>query len=558
MSQRTPVFPGPVETAVAFWRWLRRMRTALYLLGALAAAVFLATLVPQEPNVPATVTAWRAGTEGPGAAVASAMDALGLFDVFGAAWFLVLLFLLFTSLTACLVPRVRAFYRVATRGLPPRSRDLDGKDHVARADTSASPAEALARARDVLQARHYRIRGDADASGPPPVRSDPRGVVVAAPADDAAGDGTPDAGQVASERGHLLREGGSLVFHIAFFVLLLGVVAGELFGFRGQVGIVEGEPGFADTPVAYWATDTGRFWQDSWHRGWRLQLDRFDVDWDEAGNPTTFVSHVVVDPPDGGEPIVDHLRVNDPLVVDGMKIHQLDWGYALRMVVRDGGDVVHDAPVLLRQAPGGFWVGALKAPAASPQLGLQLGFFPDAPDEDGRPAPTGRPEPEAPLVVFTVWEGDLQLDRAQSVDVLDTRLMEEAGRAALRPGTAVEVRPGTEVEFQELRRWSGLQVSRRPTDPLLLVAASLVLIGLLPALYAYRRRVWVEAVAVRTGETSVVVAGQAFQRPQAFVREHAAIAADIQRRLPPVGPDRGGRVAPPRIAGGTDVEVVSK
>lgn len=551
------MIPGPVETAVLFWRWLRRMRTALYLLGALAAAVFLATLVPQEPNVPGTVSAWRAGAEGPGAAVARAMDTLGLFDVFGSPWFLVLLALLFTSLTACLVPRVRAFYRVATRGRPPRSRDLTGKDHVVRVDTSVAPDEALARAREVLAARRFRIRDGVDGSDLPPVRSDPRGVVVAAPADDATSDGAPPGvAQIASERGHLLREGGSLVFHIAFFVLLVAVVAGELFGFRGQVGIVEDEPGFADTPVAYWVTDAGRFWQDSWHRGWRLQLDRFDVDWDEAGNPTTFVSHVTVEPADGGEPLVDDLRVNDPLVVDGMKVHQLDWGYAVRMVVRDQDQVVHDAPVLLKAAPGGFWVGALKAPAASPQLGLQIGFFPDAPDDDGRPVPTGRPEPGDPLLVFSVWEGDLQLDRAQSVDVLDTRLMEEVGRAALRPGTVAEVRPGTEVEFSDLRRWSGLQVSRRPTDPLLLVAASLVLIGLLPALYAYRRRVWVEAVAVRPGETSVVVAGQAFQRPQAFEREHAAIAADIQRQLPPAPPDRGERVAPPRTEGGPDVEVV--
>lgn len=32
----------------------------------------------------------------------------------------------------------------------------------------------------------------------------------------------------------------------------------------------------------------------------------------------------------------------DPLVVDGMKIHQLDWGCAPRVVIEEDGEVVHD------------------------------------------------------------------------------------------------------------------------------------------------------------------------------------------------------------------------
>ncbi|MGH8899236.1 MAG: cytochrome c biogenesis protein ResB, partial [Egibacteraceae bacterium] len=43
-----------------------------------------------------------------------------------------------------------------------------------------------------------------------------------------AADGTP---QLAVERGHW-REGGSLVFHTAFYVLLVGVVITHSFGER--------------------------------------------------------------------------------------------------------------------------------------------------------------------------------------------------------------------------------------------------------------------------------------------------------------------------------------
>ncbi|HEX2027067.1 MAG TPA: cytochrome c biogenesis protein ResB, partial [Nitriliruptorales bacterium] len=159
-----PAIPGPVDTAVAFWRWLRRMRTALYLLGVLAAATLLATIVPQRPNVPDTVTAWLTGTEGPGEVPARLLDALGAFDVFGATWFMALLALLFTSLTSCLVVRYRAFQRLAVHGRPPRTRSLDGQPHVARFASTTPPDRALAVAAQVLRRRRYRVRrADADA-----------------------------------------------------------------------------------------------------------------------------------------------------------------------------------------------------------------------------------------------------------------------------------------------------------------------------------------------------------------------------------------------------------
>ncbi len=49
-----------------------------------------------------------------------------------------------------------------------------------------------------------------------------------------------------------------------------------------------------------------------------------------------------------------------------------------------------------------------------------------------------------------------------------------------------------EVAFEELSMWTGLQVSHQPFRWLLLTAASLTLMGLVPSLYAYRRRLWLE------------------------------------------------------------------
>ena len=198
-----PGLRGPVESLLLFWRWLRRMRTALYLLGVLGVATFLATLIPQRNNVPQTVDEWLAGDD-LGALGARALDALGLFDVYSTPWFAVLLALLFTSLTACLVPRYRAFNRTVRRGRPPRALRLDDKQHVRRITAETSPDAALAVARRILGLRRYRLRPDDDtAPEPAPVRSDVRVGVVAAPADVPGTRPPARHDQVAAERGHI-------------------------------------------------------------------------------------------------------------------------------------------------------------------------------------------------------------------------------------------------------------------------------------------------------------------------------------------------------------------
>lgn len=490
------------------WRWLTRMRTALYLLGALALLTLVATLVPQEPNVATTVADWRSGVAGPGVFVSQLIDLVGGYDVYGSAVFLALLVLLFTSLTACLIPRFRAWWRITRRSRPPLSRHLGDQEHVARIETDRTPEEALATARGLLARRRWRLREPDD---------DP-------------------AGQVAAEKGQVSREGGSLLFHLSFYVLLVAIVLGQLLQFNGQVGVVEGNS-WTETAVGYWSYQPGRWWGEEDHRGFGLTLDEFHVDWHRdpqfGGQPSTFLSDVTITHQDGTT-TTDTVGGNDPLVVDGMKIHQLDWGYAPRVVVEVDGEVVHDAHLTLGQGDLGVWEGAVKAPAADPDVGLDVKMWPYAPDGEDGPILTGAPWAEAPLLFFTEYRGDLRLSASQNVNQLDLTDLEEAGAGGLRLGGEFELEDGVVVRFPELRRWVGFQVSQRPTVPLLLVGATLVLLGLVTALYAYRRRIW--AVAQRdatTGRTVVTVAGRAFQRPYVFETEFEDLTKDLAKQLDP-------------------------
>jgi cytochrome c biogenesis protein len=519
---------GFVRDSVAMgWRWLVRMRTALYLLGILAVETLVATVVPQEPNVPTTVDAWRAGEEGPGATVAAFLDAFGLFDVYGSTLFLATLFLLYLSLTACMVPRVRAWVRLVRRSVPPRSRYPDRAEVTAHLATGASPDEVHDAARVLLRRRRWRVRADDDGTGP---------------------------SQVAAEKGLWSREGGSLLFHLSFYVLLGAVVYGQLAGFTGQVGVVEREPGFSDTISQYWTRDPGRLWGDGDHAGWTLALDAFEVDWVRdplapgAGQATTFASDVTVTSRDG-EVTSTRIEGNAPVTFDGMKVTQLDWGYAPLFEIEVDGEVVWRDLAIARASGDGIphFRTAAKAASADPDVGLDVFLFPFAPDGDDGPQLTGAPWSDAPLAVVRSYRGDLQLGRTQqSIWQLDTTALEPAGDASLRPGTEVTFDDGVTVRFVELRRWVGFQVSNRPQLPWLLLASGMLLAGLWPALYAYRRRLWVAASHdVTSGRTLVTVGGRAFQRPQAFDEEHADLVAALAdaTAAQPVVPDRAPQVA---------------
>ncbi len=515
------------------WRWLARMRTALYLLAALALLSILATAVPQEPNVPSTVAAWRTGEEGPGAVVSQVLDLLGAYDVYGSALFLAVLLALYISLTACLIPRIKAWVRLVRHSRPPVVRHLGAQDTSETFTTEARPEVVHDAAEELLGSRRWRLRRHT------PDADDPR------PA------------QLAAEKGLWLREGGSLLFHLSFYVLLAAIVAGQLLTFEGQRGVVEGEAGFRDTAVSYWSYDAGRWFGEDEHDGWRFELERFHVDWIRdplapgAGQPTEFRSDVRITPAEG-EPFEAVVDSNRPLNLDGTRITQLDWGYAPRVVVEVDGEVLHDTFLTPVLGSGGFFRGAVKAPAADPDLGLDLFLYPFAPDDDdGTPIPTGAPWADAPLLVFEQYRGDLQLGATQqTVNELDTDALTSEGFAALRLGQSIEIGDAT-ISFPELRRWVGYQVSSRPQVPYLLLASAMLLGGLVASLYAYRRRLWVVAtVDAHSGRTLVTVAGRAFQRPDAFEEELADVVEELAEASGghwqrPQGPPRDRDDPPP-------------
>ncbi|HSL09839.1 MAG TPA: cytochrome c biogenesis protein ResB [Actinomycetota bacterium] len=502
------------------WRTLRSMRTALVLLLLLALASVAGSLLPQAPNSPERVVDYLADHPVWGELFLRA----GFFDVFGSWWFTLVTVLLFVSLVSCLIPRSRAHWR-ALRSRPMQAREIDAFKRYAERRVTAPPADAAAIARKVLRRRGFRVAAD------------------------------PTLPALAAEKG-LVREAGSLVFHWAFVLLLVAVVVGKGTGYTGQARIVEGET-FTDASFNYAGQlRAGRFF-DGDHSGAQVTLIDYRDAFGDTGVPMDFQSEVRFTSDDGATTRTEVIRVNHPAVFDGVRYFQFGFGWApVVEVVRNGTTVREDAiPFVQRQtAPEGVsqlampWNGSVKLPATDdrePSHAIELTLWPDGRALAGF-VQTGDPIPMTtefdPVLQYTLWEGTLTDLSLAGLDTSGMRRVADGLIGAdqtvdLERGCVVGIAPaedrfgtacdpgapaGLTMRFPDLRQFTVLQVSRDATVPYVLGAAILILVGLLPALYVSRRKIWVRADPDGAG-SMLKVGGFALQRKERFEEEFAKL-----------------------------------
>ena len=510
----SPQFPQRLsldQSLALVWRTLRSMRTALILLLLLALASVAGSLLPQRPNSPERVLQYRLEHRVWG----TFLDRAGLFDVFGSWWFVLITALLFVSLVACLVPRTRALWR-ALRTPPMQAREIDALPRYAEVRVAAAPDQVIEVARRTLRRRRFRVARDHARAA------------------------------LAAEKG-VAREVGSLAFHWAFILLLAGVIYGKGTGFSGLIAVVEGQT-WVDAEANYDGTiQAGRFFDG--FTGVGLHLREFDSDFLRTGQPKDFVSSVDLQNPDGSMLRQQDIRVNEPAKVEGLWIYQSGFGWAPMIEVSDGGEVVSSGPVVMDRdpAPDGIvefampWRGVVKLPgvgSGGADRAIELELWPDSSAFAALLDPGAEPQSMLvefePIIRFTVWEGSLT-DLA--TNRLDTTAMRQvssgivgAGRTAdLEGGDLLaegEAGSGSTISFPELRQYSVFQVARDAGLPLVLAAAILILVGLLPALYSSRRKVWVRADSDGTGSV-LRVGGLAMQRKPQFEEEFARLVDAI-------------------------------
>jgi cytochrome c biogenesis protein len=501
---------GPIPRLRQFWRQLTSMRTALLLLTLLALAAIPGTVIPQRSLDPVRVNSYLA--EHPH--LGPFMDKLSLFDVFSSPWFAAIYLLLFVSLVGCLVPRIRLHLKALRRRPPNAPRNLLRMTASSQWSTSETPAAFAQRARSHLRGRHWR----AD------VREEPDGVVT-----------------VAAEKGYL-RETGNLIFHVSLVVLLVGIAMGGLYGYKGTVLLGKGD-GFSNARADYDVFQPSRLFSDSQLSPFQFTLDKFQAQYlPPTGEPTNFNAYIHYRATPTSVPQPYDIRVNHPLDIAGAKVFLVGHGYSLRMkVTNSNGRVVSDGDVPFLPDNTQFAShGVMKLPylgAGDGQLGLTGFFYPTA---EALPAGLVSIYPAAknPVLSLAAWRGQLGLNqgRAESDYALDVTHLTNIGTTQITPGHSWKLPDGATVTFEGVDQWATFQVAHEPGKRTVLIAAILIIVGLLGSLRVRRRRFWVRAVPGRTGDeagsTVVTAAGLARSDVGGFVDQLDDLVEAIGRPKP--------------------------
>lgn len=467
-----PAGLGPVGWARWFWRTLTSMRTALILLFLFALAAVPGSIIPQRSVDPAKVAEYYADSP----TYAAWLDRLWLFDVFRAPWFAAIYLLLFVSLIGCIVPRMGVYLRELRREPPPAPRNLGRLPHHATFETAVETRAGVEEFAARLRRRRFKV-----ATGPD---------------------------WVAAEKGYL-REAGNLLFHVALLGLLVAMAVGAVYGYRGNVVIIEGN-GFANTVAAYDRYIPGAGVSAESLEPFSFQMEDFQATYvvagDRRGQVLDYTARLRVrDAPDAPERDYT-LRVNEPLNVNGTLTYLLGHGYAPTFTVRDGnGDIAFDGAVPCLPESIATYASecTIKVPDAKPeQLGLSVRFLPTTvPGRDGTPVSVfpGALNPTAQVRAFA---GDLGLGSGvpQSVYLFDPERLKQMKPLVMRPeplevGQTLTLPDGMgTVTFTGVKEWASLQITYDPGRQMALLAAVVAVVGVVLSLTVRRRRVWVRLV----------------------------------------------------------------
>lgn len=496
---------GPIPTLRKLWRQLTSMRTALLLLALLALAAVPGTLIPQRGLDPVKVDNFLANHPHLG----PLMDKLSLFDVFAAPWFAAIYLLLFISLVGCLVPRVRLHARALMKRPPNAPRYLLRLPASTQWETDESPDDVAARVHRLMRDRHWR----AD------VRAEPDGVVT-----------------VAAEKGYL-RETGNLVFHISLVVLLAGIALSGLWGYKGTV-LVEPGSGFANAQEAYDVFQPARLFSPSQLSPFSFTLQHFSASYEANGDPTSFNAYIHYKSSPSAPSLPYDIRVNHPLNVKGAKVFLVGHGYALRLkVTNSNGQVRYDGDTPFLPDNTEFAShGVVKVPFLGPgegQLGLTGFFYPTAASSPSGGLVSTYPGADDPVLSLAAWKGNLGLGNGVPVSdySLPVNHLKSIGVTQLTPGKSWRLPDGATVTFEGIDQWATFQVAHEPGKRTVLLAAVLIVAGLLCSLRVRRRRFWIRAVPAAAGEgsrrTVVYAAGLARSDVGGFVEELDDLTARI-------------------------------
>ncbi|BAY73972.1 ResB family protein [Nostoc linckia NIES-25] len=217
------------------------------------------------------------------------IQVVGLDHVYRTWWFLALLILFGTSLTACSFTRQLPALKAAQRWkYYEEPRQFKKLALSAELDTGS-----LNSLHEILQNRRYKIFSD------------------------------PEKENILYARKGIVGRIGPIIVHIGIVAILLGGIWGAMTGFIAQEMVASG-----DTFQVKNVIDAGPLAVDQVPKDWSVRVNRFWIDYTPTGSIDQFYSDLSVLDNQGKEVDRKKIFVNQPLRYHGVTFYQTDWGIA--------------------------------------------------------------------------------------------------------------------------------------------------------------------------------------------------------------------------------------
>ena len=427
-------------------RAIADLRLAILLLLAIAALSATGTVIeqgrslefyqenyPEEPALFGFLT-WKV------------IAALGLDGVYTTWWFVSLLILFGASLAACTYTRQLPSLKAARRW----SYYEKPKQFQRLALSTELPGATLASVPAALDAEGYKVFQDGD--------------------------------KLYARKG-LLGKIAPIGVHASMLLILLGSLWGAFGGFLAQEMVPSGETFQVQNIIEAGKLSQGRIPTD-----WGVRVNRFWIEYTDAGDIDQFYSDLSIVDRDGQERDRKTIFVNEPLRYGGVTFYQTDWGIAA-IKVRANNSPTFQIPMQPLQKPG---VGRLWGTWVPIKPDLSEGIALVAKDLNGT------------LLAYN-----------------------QAGEfiGATRAGSELEYGSVT-LKIQELIGSTGLQIKSDPGVPLVYAGFGFLMLGTL-ASYISHSQIW----AYRDGDR-LYLGGKTNRARVGFEREFFALLDRIAQNPP--------------------------
>lgn len=293
---------------------LADLRLAIILLLAIALFSISGTIIEQEQSLSFYQNNYPENPAVLGFLSWKVILALGLDHVYTTWWFVSLLIVFGSSLTACSFTRQLPTLKSARRWQYYK-RPSQFEKLALSTELSQTRLEQIT---SQLEKHHYKIFQDGD--------------------------------KIYARKG-LIGRIGPIVVHISMLIILLGAIWGAFTGFMAQEMVASGETFQVKNIVEAGKLARSRIPQD-----WSVRVNDFWIDYTTEGDIDQFYSDLSVIDQQGNELKQETIHVNKPLRYDGVTLYQTDWGIS-GIKVQLNNSPVFKLPMakLNKEGQGNLW-----------------------------------------------------------------------------------------------------------------------------------------------------------------------------------------------------------